>query len=191
MPRRGYQGLARSCVRLPRAGSVLPPLPPPPWPGRAGPGSSEPSGGLGTCPESSVPPRCVAGCGFIILIDSSCSPTPWGPRPKKGGGGGICGPLPGSSPPSGSSGCGPFDALLQLARQGGREVQAGLCPSCGQGGRQGGAELCGARSSGPRRQPWAGNVACFHLSRLRSAKVWRLPQEDMEGLGWGGSTVMD
>lgn len=101
MPRRSCQGPALSCVRPPRPGSVLPPPPlPPPPPGRAGLGSPEPSGGLGTGPDSSVPPRCVAGCGFIILIDSSCSPTPWGPRPRKGGGGGICGPLPGPSPPA-------------------------------------------------------------------------------------------
>lgn len=93
LPRRGCQGPARSGAQPSRAGAGFPlprpPLQPPP--GRVGLGSSEPSGGLGTGRRSSVPPRCVAGCGFIILIDSSCSPTPWGPRPRKGEGSGICG----------------------------------------------------------------------------------------------------
>lgn len=122
MPRRGCQGPARSGVQPLRAGTGFPqppPQPPPPPPGRAGLRSSEPSGGLGTGPRSSVPPRCVAGSGFIILIDSSCSPTPWGPRPRKGGGGGICGPYP-SPRPKPQLGLPALGSLRRPAGQGGK-----------------------------------------------------------------------
>lgn len=127
MPRRGCQGPAPSCVRPRCTGSVLPPPPPPP-PGRTGLRSSEPSGGLGTGPDSSVPPRCVAGCGFIILIDSSCSPTPWGPRPRKGGRGGICGPLSGLSPPAAPQAAGPSMLCCWRLGRAGRKGHSGLCP---------------------------------------------------------------
>ncbi|XP_054402236.2 uncharacterized protein LOC129054918 [Pongo abelii] len=136
-----------------RAGFGFPPSspPPPPPPGRAGLGSSEPSGGLGTGPRSSEPPQCVAGCGFIILIDSSCSPTPWGPRTRKAGGGGICRPLPRPSPPAA-----PQATLLWLARQGGDGGSARPLLSwwAGRGGHQGGAEQCPVGAL-PRFQLWA------------------------------------
>lgn len=131
-----------------------PPQPPPPPPGRAGLGSSEPSGGLGTGPGSSVPPRCVAGCGFIILIDSSCSPTPWGPRPAKGGRGGICGPLHRPSPPAALRAAGPSVPCCGQANEGG---QGQPLPPWWAETLQGGAELCpagfGAVAQGARRGP--------------------------------------
>lgn len=176
MPRRGCQRPARSCVRLSRAGFGFPPSPPPPL-GRAGLGSSEPSGGLGTGPRSSVPPQCVAGCGFIILIDSSCSPTPWGPRTRKGGGGGICRPLPRPSPPAA-----PQATLLWLARQGGDGGPAWPLLSwwAGRGGPQGGGEQCPVGAF--PKVPALGRV---HPASARpqqrfcafSGRVWK---------GWGG-----
>lgn len=183
MPRRGCQGPARSCVRPPRAGLGFPPPPPsqpqPPPPGRAGLGSSEPSGGLGTGPGSSVPPRCVAGCGFIILIDSSCSPTPWGPRPGKGGRGGICGPLRRPSPPAAARAAVTSEPCCGQAKEGGPGQPrppwwAGRAP------RRNGAVSSWVPCSGPRRPPWAMNAAGLGVCRpqrfcafpKRECRIW-------------------
>lgn len=193
MPRRGCQGPAPSCVRLRCTGSVLPPPPPPP--GRTGLRSSEPSGGLGTGPDSSVPPRCVAGCGFIILIDSSCSPTPWGPRPRKGGRGGICGPLSGPSPPAAPQAAGPSVLCCWRLGRAGRKGHSGLPPTPPTPvGREGAKKELSCLELGIRTKvPALGHKYCVRVFASGPAlcKGFGPPQEDMEGLGYGKSTAID
>ena len=197
MPRRGCQGPAQGCVRPPRADSRLsssspppPPLPPPPPPGRAGLGSSEPSGGLGTGPGSSVPPRCVAGCGFIILIDSSCSPTPWGPRPRKGGRGGICGPLPRPLPPDAPRAAGSSVLCCDRPGRAGRESRPAFTPWCAGRARSGAESGSVLPPKDPRCPLWATNNA-EPASRPTLSKGFAPSPGGYRWFGWGGSTVMD